>query len=54
MKLIKIGGSHYLRIPVEYVKVFDLYQKNFKIKVEDEGKTITFIMKKEDDKKEYI
>lgn len=43
MKIKKIGGSYFLHVPPEYVKVFGLLNiKNFKFSVSKNGKCLKY------------
>ena len=41
-KISKIGGSHYLYIPSEYIKVFKLAGNKYELFVLDNGNSLKF------------
>ena len=51
-KISKIGGSHWLHIPHEYMKVFELFNNGYNLEVRNSGNTL--IYKKVDKKVEEI
>jgi antitoxin component of MazEF toxin-antitoxin module len=34
MKILKIGGSHFIIVPAEYIKVFNLLDYKYEVSVE--------------------
>jgi len=42
LKITKIGGSNFIIIPSEYVKVYKLLQYQYTVNVSKDGKVITY------------
>lgn len=42
MKITKIGGSNYIIVPAEYIKVFNMGQYVYDLEVSQDGKTLTY------------
>ena len=42
LKITKIGGSNYIIVPHEFIKVYGLENTSYKIEVINEGKTLIY------------
>jgi len=52
MKVTKIGDSHYIIIPSEFIKVFNLIKAEYDLNVKDDGNTLIYNLKKRSDTNE--
>ena len=48
IKIVKVGGSQYIIIPSEYIKVFDLLKYLYTFNISGNGKTLTYRRLKKD------
>lgn len=50
IKVTKIGGSNYVIVPAEFLKVYRLHKYIYYCEVSRDGKTITYRRMRENDK----
>jgi len=50
IRLRKVGGSNFLIIPAEFVKVYKLQKYVYHVEVSSDGKTVTYRRMRKDEK----